>query len=71
MGLGPKVTVPLGFLASLRGLVRPRAPLELLWESWNLWGSGGAQRSKKGGIDGFGPQGNYTTWFFVLFEGFV
>ena len=66
MGLGPKVTVPLGFLASLRGLVRPRAPLE----SWNLWGSGGAQRSKKGGIDGFGPQGNYTTWFLVLLEGF-
>ena len=29
-----------------------------------------AQGSKKGTIDGFGPQGNYTTWFLVLLEGF-
>ena len=29
-----------------------------------------AQGSNKGTIDGFGPQGNYTTWFLVLLEGF-
>ena len=29
-----------------------------------------AQGSKKGTIDGLGPQGNYTTWFLVLLEGF-
>ena len=29
-----------------------------------------AQGSKKGAIDGFGPQGNCCTWFFVLLEDF-
>ena len=29
-----------------------------------------AQGSKNGTIDGLGPQGNYTTWFLVLLEGF-
>ena len=31
---------------------------------------GVAQGSKKGTVDVFGPQGNYTTWFLVLLEGF-
>ena len=99
-GLGPKATIPLGFLSFLRGSFRLKSVLKLLVDSPVLSGFGGflsflrglvrlrfhwtcsrtprscgglsgGQRSKKGGIDGSGLQGNCSTWFFVLFEGFV
>ena len=73
MGLGLKATVPLGFLSFWRGLGRLKSILKVLADSRNLWGFGGCpevKRSKKCGIDGFGPQGNRFTWFFVLLEGF-
>ena len=67
MGLGLKATIPLVFVSFLRGLVRVKSILKLLADPRNLWGFGGTQKSKKSGIDGFGPRGKQ---FSALFEGF-
>ena len=66
MGLGLKATVPLGFWSFWRILVRLQSRLKVSAESRNLEGLGVARGSKKGTIDGFGPQGNCTTWFLVI-----
>ena len=72
MGLGLKVTVPLGFLSFLRGLVRLRAQLELLTDSRNLWGFGGGRRGyKRMELMGLGLKATVPLGFFSFLRGLV
>ena len=72
MGLDLKVTVPLGFLAFLRGSVRLRAQLELLTDSRNSWGFGGGPGSyKRLELMGLGLKATVPLGFFSFLRGLV
>ena len=53
----------------LRGLVRLRLHWTCSRTPGSCGGLGRTQRSKKCGIDGSGPQGNCSSWFFVILRG--
>ena len=70
MALGLKANNLLVFLSFLRGLVRLRAPLELLADSRNSWGLGrGGKGQKKVELMGLGLKATVQLGFSVLLQG--
>ena len=69
MGLGLKATVPFGFLAFLRGLVRLKSILKMLAASRNLWGVGGARGQKRVEFMGLGLKAPVPLGFLSFLRG--
>ena len=72
IGLGLKANSLLVFLSFLRGLVRLRAPLELLADSRNLWGFwGGGRGQKRVELMGLGLKATVPLGFLSFLRGLV